>query len=202
MKENPAHVSLPPASSTLTTLRANAIELPSLEVGIVAPQGTEFSATLAFAPLVVGSSPECDIVLADSRVSRNHCEIRLTDRGVIVRDLGSKNGTFVGDLAIVEVLLPLGRKVTVGGSTLTVRVVGEPSVLPLSTSARFGEALGGSIPMRALFARLERAAATAETILLLGASGTGKELLARGIHDASPRRAGPFVVFDCGAVAP
>ena len=202
MKESPAHVSLPPASSTLTTLRANAIELPSLEVGIVAPQGTEFSATLAFAPLVVGSSPECDIVLADSRVSRLHCEIRLTDRGVMVRDLGSKNGTFVGDLAIVEVLLPLGRKVTVGGSTLTVRVVGEPSVLPLSTSARFGEALGGSIPMRALFARLERAAATAETILLLGASGTGKELLARGIHDASPRRAGPFVVFDCGAVAP
>ncbi len=56
--------------------------------------------------------------------------------------------------------------------------------------------------MRALFARLERTAATQETILLLGESGTGKELLARGIHDQSSRKDGPFVVFDCSAVAP
>jgi transcriptional regulator with PAS, ATPase and Fis domain len=55
--------------------------------------------------------------------------------------------------------------------------------------------------MRALFARLEVAAATHETVLLVGESGTGKELLARAIHDASPRRDGPFVVFDCSAVA-
>jgi transcriptional regulator with PAS, ATPase and Fis domain len=56
--------------------------------------------------------------------------------------------------------------------------------------------------MRALFARLESAAATDETVLLLGESGTGKELLARAIHDASARKDGPFVVFDCSAVAP
>lgn len=55
--------------------------------------------------------------------------------------------------------------------------------------------------MRALFAKLERAAATSETILLLGESGTGKEILARGVHDSSPRRNGPFVVFDCSAIA-
>ncbi|XYI04055.1 sigma-54 interaction domain-containing protein [Sorangium sp. So ce1128] len=45
-------------------------------------------------------------------------------------------------------------------------------------------------------------AATSETILLLGESGTGKEVLARAIHAASPRSGGPFVVFDCSAVAP
>jgi two-component system response regulator HydG len=56
--------------------------------------------------------------------------------------------------------------------------------------------------MRALFAVLERAAASEETILVLGESGTGKEVLARGIHDQSPRRRGPFVPFDCGAVSP
>jgi two-component system response regulator GlrR len=192
----------PPASPTLTTLRTNAVEMPSLEVVVSPPKGRDLTARLAVAPVVVGSSPECDLVLSDPRVSRRHCDVALTSRGVTVRDLGSKNGTLLGDLSIVEVWLPLGRKVTVGGSTLAVRMVGAPSILPLSASARFGSALGGSLPMRVLFARLERAAATAETILLLGESGTGKELLARGIHDGSPRRAGPFVVFDCAAVAP
>jgi transcriptional regulator with PAS, ATPase and Fis domain len=56
--------------------------------------------------------------------------------------------------------------------------------------------------MRALFARLERVAPAPETVLLLGESGTGKEVLARAIHAASPRKDGPFVVFDCSAVAP
>ena len=190
------------STPTLTAIRTNAAELPSLEVVATPPRGKDLVAKLAVAPVVVGSSPECDLVLADSRVSRRHCEITLTERGVLVRDLGSKNGTQIGDVAVLEALLPLGRKATVGSCFLAVRVVGAPSILPLSTSARFGDALGGSLPMRALFARLEVAAATRETILLLGESGTGKELLARGIHDASPRRGGPFVVFDCGAVAP
>lgn len=56
--------------------------------------------------------------------------------------------------------------------------------------------------MRALFARLARASMTAETIPLFGESGTGKEVLARAIHDASPRRGQPFVVFHCSAVTP
>jgi DNA-binding NtrC family response regulator len=58
---------------------------------------------------------------------------------------------------------------------------------------------GGSIAMRQVFAILERAAKSTAPVLLLGESGSGKELMARGIHDASPRRDGPFVVFDCGA---
>ena len=70
----------------------------------------------------------------------------------------------------------------------------------MSPAGSFGGAIGSSYLMRALFARIERAAATAQTILLLGESGTGKEVLARAIHDESPRRAGPFVVLDCGAI--
>lgn len=62
--------------------------------------------------------------------------------------------------------------------------------------------MGRSEVMRALFAKLARAAATHETILLLGESGTGKEILAEAIHAASPRRRGPFVVLDCGAASP
>lgn len=187
---------------TLTEIRSDAIELPSLRVTVVPANGRAASSALAVAPIVIGTSPDCDITIVDPRVSRRHCEVALTDRGVVLKDLGSKNGTFVGEVQIFEALLLPGAKATIGNSTVTVDLLNDArAVVPLSTSARFGEAIGGSIPMRAMFARLERAAPTMETILLLGESGTGKELLARGIHDASPRKDAPFVVFDCSAVA-
>ncbi len=91
---------------------------------------------------------------------------------------------------------------TIGGSRLSLRERGAPSTVELSPAARLGDAIGRSVAMRALFATLARAAATDETILLHGESGTGKEILARAIHDASPRRGGPFVVFDCAASSP
>jgi transcriptional regulator with PAS, ATPase and Fis domain len=120
----------------------------------------------------------------------------------VLRDLGSKNGTLVGKVAIKEALLPPSVQITLGGSELTIRAVGAPSLLPMVPTGSFGEAIGQSFPMRALFAKLERAATTAQTILLLGESGTGKEVLARAIHDQSPRKNGPFVVFDCAATTP
>jgi two-component system, NtrC family, response regulator GlrR len=197
-------VSFPEATYTLTltTLRTNSVSVPSLEVHAVAPSRGEIVVKLGMDPIVVGTSPECDIALVDTHVSRKHCELRLEEGGVLVRDLGSKNGTFVNDVQIREVMLKPGMTMRVGQWQLTLRVTGAPFEMPLSGSARFGEAIGGTLVMRALFARLEVAAATFETVLLLGESGTGKELLARAIHDASPRRAGPFAVFDCSAVAP
>jgi transcriptional regulator with GAF, ATPase, and Fis domain len=54
--------------------------------------------------------------------------------------------------------------------------------------------------MTRVFQRLQKVAPTELTVLLLGETGTGKELAAHAIHRASPRRAGPFVVVDCGAI--
>jgi transcriptional regulator with PAS, ATPase and Fis domain len=196
---------------TLTALRTSSVSVPSLEVRATAPNrpaGTGGTPTsdivvpLGMDPLVVGTSPECDLVIDDTHVSRRHCELRLEEGGVALRDLESKNGTFVNNVRVREVILTPGMAVRVGQWQLALRVTGVPREMPLSGSARFGEAIGGTLVMRALFARLEVAAATDETVLLLGESGTGKELLARAIHDASPRRTGPFAVFDCSAVAP
>lgn len=68
-------------------------------------------------PLVVGRSPQADIVLSDRWVSRRHCEIDLCDGCLVVRDLGSKHGTLVNDCRISESPLLPGEKLHVGLST-------------------------------------------------------------------------------------
>lgn len=158
-------------------------------------------APLDIHPVIVGTGPDCTIVVPDSRVSRRHCELRLSAEGILLRDLGSKNGTMLGQAAILEARIPPRVSVMIGDSELVVQPAGAPRVVPMSPTGVFGGAIGRSFAMRALFAKLERAAATDQTILLLGESGTGKEVLARSIHDHSPRKKGPFVVFDCGATS-
>jgi DNA-binding NtrC family response regulator len=65
---------------------------------------------------------------------------------------------------------------------------------------RFGPMLGCTPVMRELFGRLARMAPTDAAVLVHGETGTGKELVARALHDASPRAGQPFVIVDCGAL--
>ena len=60
--------------------------------------------------------------------------------------------------------------------------------------------IGSSTVMQALRAQVERVASTSFTVLVEGESGTGKELVARQLHELSPRRRGPFVAINCAAV--
>src|SRR5215831_18611403 len=68
--------------------------------------------------------------------------------------------------------------------------------------ASFGRVVAQSPAMVAVLTDLARLAPSDVTLTLIGETGTGKEVLARAVHDASRRARGPFVVFDCGAVAP
>jgi transcriptional regulator with GAF, ATPase, and Fis domain len=65
---------------------------------------------------------------------------------------------------------------------------------------RFGPLLGTSLAMRQLYPLLARLAASELTVLIEGETGTGKEVAAEAMHEHSPRRDAPFVVFDCSAV--
>ena len=68
-------------------------------------------------------------------------------------------------------------------------------------SSRFGELVGSSEPMRKVFAVVERVAPTDTSVVIYGETGTGKELVARAIHERSRRSAGPFIKVNCGALA-
>jgi DNA-binding NtrC family response regulator len=79
-----------------------------------------------------------------------------------------------------------------------------PSLPPSSAELAngFGKLEASSTAMREVFTLLRRLAPTEITVTLIGETGTGKDVLARAIHAASARSEAPFVVFDCGAVAP
>jgi len=65
---------------------------------------------------------------------------------------------------------------------------------------RFSSIVGTSARMNSVFQMMERVARVDGTVLITGESGTGKELVARAIHYAGPRKDGPFVVVNCGAI--
>src|SRR5262249_58430905 len=62
--------------------------------------------------------------------------------------------------------------------------------------------LGRSIRMRQVFGLIKKIAPMDVPVIIQGETGTGKELVARAIHELSPRRGAPFVVLDCGAIPP
>lgn len=149
----------------------------------------------------IGTASDNDLVLPDDTVSRHHCELIRQDEGVLVRDLGSTNHTRIGQAVVKEVLAEVGTVLTVGGVDIALRAEPSTVAVPPSNSYRFGHALGPSLAMRSIFGVLERIAPTDACVLLEGETGTGKDVLARSIHDLSPRRDEPFVVVDCGAVS-
>ncbi|MFO0674876.1 MAG: sigma-54-dependent Fis family transcriptional regulator [Polyangiaceae bacterium] len=149
----------------------------------------------------IGSSEACDLALDDRAVSRLHFEIALGARALKLRDLGSTNGTWVKGLRIVEAEIPAGTMVELGGSAVRIERDGDALPMPLASAREsFGALLGKSVAMRQVYAVLERVAPSDATVLLRGETGTGKEVAARSIHDASPRKTGPFVAVDCGAI--
>lgn len=150
---------------------------------------------------MMGSADDCDIIVRDGEVSRLHASLEVTNDGAWVRDLGSRNGTFVNGVRVREAQVPDGGCIHLGATDLWLFYNQNAAELDLWPFERFGPLWGRSTAMRELFAQLYRVAQLPSTVLVLGETGTGKELVAKAIHEASPRVEKPFVVVDCGALA-
>ncbi len=151
--------------------------------------------------LSIGTNEGNDLRLSDPSVSRHHCALRVTERGVEVRDLGSRNGTFVGDVEIAAVYVKKDARIRIGQTTLDLEILDHDLEQPIATDERLGPLIGGSAAMRRLYPLIEQCGRGTATVLITGETGTGKELIAEAIHGASDRRRGPFVVIDCSALS-
>ena len=138
--------------------------------------------------------------ITDSTVSRRHAEITRTRDGLVLRDLGSTNGTFVGQVRIREVYLGETRRFRVGKTEMEFTLKDELVNIVPAKATRFEGLVGQSVALREVFSVLERVARTELTVLVTGETGTGKELVSRALHQRSNRKNGPFIVFDCGAI--
>ncbi len=151
-------------------------------------------------PIYFGSAPTCDLVLSDKTVSRKHVSAQREGDDVIVRDMGSTNGTFIGGSRFKEITIGYGAEIKLGRTVLKF-LPQEDAVEPkVSERDNLGQLVGRDVRMKRMFALLEDIAPNDATVLIEGETGTGKELIAEEIHNHSRRKDGPFVVFDCGAI--
>ena len=150
--------------------------------------------------ITIGATEDNDLQVADETVSRQHCRIFLEGDHFMIRDLDSTNGTFVNRVRIREAFLKPDCSILLGKSEVRFMPVDERVRVVPSDRHRFGEIIGRDAKMREIYAILEKIAPTDATVVIEGETGTGKEVVARTIHQQSRRRDGPFMVFDCGAV--
>ena len=146
-----------------------------------------------------GSGLHCELVIADKAVSRLHFEVDPQPDGLWVRDLGSRNGTYVNGVKVTEARVPTGSVIRIGTTDITV-AYSNPELPVLGEPRTFGGLIGGSWVMQSMFEALGAIASTESTVILEGEAGTGKKALAKAIHDASTRAGGPFIVVECAGL--
>jgi len=163
---------------------------------------TGVSRDLVSSTLRIGSASDNDLALTDNTVSRRHCAIEPLTSGVRIRDEGSTNGVFIGNLRVYDAVISGNVQVRIGDTLLDVEPLSEVVAREQAVTDRFCNLIGRSPRMRELFADLARIAPSDVTVLIEGETGSGKELVAESVHAASLRSEGPLVVFDCSSVAP
>jgi DNA-binding NtrC family response regulator len=186
------------ASSLVTRIDPGAVRVTSVVDGrervVLLKAGQE---------LLVGTGEDAALRLDDPTVSRAHAKLTGVPAGVRVVDLGSTNGTFYEGAQVHDVVIPLGANIKLGNAIVHLR----PQESELHSRrpdadkvTRLGGLVSGDERMKEMLTLLRDVAPLDATVIIEGETGTGKELVARALHDASTRNRMPFVIFDCTAV--
>jgi DNA-binding NtrC family response regulator len=144
--------------------------------------------------MTLGRDPANDVVLNDTFTSGRHARIERKENGFLLRDLRSRNGSFVNGTRVFEAQLNDGDRIRLGETDFVFswQRPGDGQTFPLTSRNLF---------WANQLLRLPNIANSPFPVLLSGPSGSGKDVLARTLHQHSPRRAGPFVSVNCSALS-
>jgi DNA-binding NtrC family response regulator len=154
--------------------------------------------------LVLGRVVEGRGQIEDSSISREHVRVVPGAAGHVIEDLGSTNGTYLNGRRLGRAPADLmgGDVLLLGHDTLlVVDEEPEPDHLPTAPDVKGDsvvEHLGCSLASERIRRSLETVARAKGPVLLLGETGTGKEIAARAIHRLDTKKGAPFVAVDCG----
>jgi DNA-binding NtrC family response regulator len=152
------------------------------------------------AALIGRRPPRGGWTIDQSAVSRVHAALQASDAGLRIRDMGSRNGTFVNGERVTEAPLRGGDVVRIGDAAFVAVEQDAEQHLPFRLDAPAGPTgLAGGLSMARLMGAIETVARGEATVLVHGETGSGKELVAHAIHRASGRD-GPLVALNCAAV--
>jgi len=190
-------------ASAVEALRHRASQRRSLVVYHAA--GVEIAVLEPGVPVVVGRNPPGGLAVADPSLSRTHARFTWTPGGrVRVEDLGSTNGVWVGGARVPAADVDVRDEVHLGNVLACVRRLdpSEPVERPVTrvSTGVDPEPTAVAPGMRALLAMADRVAGSSVPVLLHGETGSGKEVIARYLHERSGRRARPLVCVNCAAI--
>jgi transcriptional regulator with PAS, ATPase and Fis domain len=149
----------------------------------------------------MGKNPDNDVVLFDEYVSAYHCKIEFLDSKFLIKDLGSTNGTFVRGQRVVEAYIDDGTPIELGRARFQFVVIKESQELNPTDEDYFCGMVSKDPSMKEIFGLIQNLKHSDTPVLIQGETGTGKELVARAIHENSPRKSKRFISVNCGAIA-
>jgi transcriptional regulator with PAS, ATPase and Fis domain len=176
-------------------------------------EGIEVFAVSLGESLVVGRAPDAAVRIESPRVSRHHARVSVDEQGILVEDLGSRNGTRVnrdvlrsgsarvagGDVLKVGPLEMVVARAATAAATPPSPALAAPPDGPDEELKEQGIVVADPAMVK-LFATLRRLAPSPATVLILGETGAGKEVIAEQVHRLSPRARGPFVRLNCASL--
>lgn len=124
-----------------------------INLSLVRDGGVANTVTMRRPRLVIGRKPECEIRIPVPDVSREHCELRVEGDRLMVKDLGSSNGTYVDGQRVQEAQLNAGAVLTVGPATFVVQIDGQPAAIDAAEALRRGATKPASVIAPAASAR-------------------------------------------------